>query len=110
MALYAKQPVDVPAEAREMFTVLRINGGLFIRPREMPGPREQHFPVRPLSPRELEVLRQVAEGCSNKEIGENLNISERTVKNHLASIMDKLDAKDRTHSVILALRQGWLSI
>ena len=59
-----------------------------------------------LSDREDEVLRLVAEGLSTPEIASRLFISQKTVKNHLASIYDKLDARDRTHAIIRAARLG----
>jgi len=59
-----------------------------------------------LSPRELEVLTLVADGKPNKQIGHSLNISEQTIKNHLTSILRKLNANDRTHAVVLAMRYG----
>lgn len=59
-----------------------------------------------LSPRELEVLSLVADGKPNKQIGHSLNISEPTIKNHLTSILRKLNANDRTHAVVLAMRYG----
>lgn len=59
-------------------------------------------PVR-LTERELAVLRLVAGGYSNKEIGRALNISEGTVKNHLTEILARLDARDRTHAVLKAI-------
>ena len=64
----------------------------------------------PLSPREMEILKHVAEGNANKQIALILKISEQTIKNHMTSILQKLDANDRTHAVVLALRQGWISI
>ena len=64
----------------------------------------------PLTPRETETLKYVAEGYSNKQIAHVLGISEQTIKNHITSILDKLDANDRTHAVVLALRQGWIDI
>lgn len=64
----------------------------------------------PLSPREMEILKYVAEGNANKQIALLLKISEQTIKNHMTSILQKLDANDRTHAVVLALRQGWISI
>ncbi len=64
----------------------------------------------PLTPRETETLRYVAEGYSNKQIAHVLGISEQTIKNHVTSILNKLDANDRTHAVVLALRQGWIDI
>jgi len=63
-----------------------------------------------LSMREGEVLALVAEGCSNKAIAVRLEISERTVKNHLTNIMAKLQAADRTHAVVTAVRMGWLTL
>ena len=59
-----------------------------------------------LSSRELEVLRMVATGASNKEIAEALVIAEGTVKNHLTSILGKLDARDRMHAVLKAREIG----
>lgn len=66
--------------------------------------------VGPLSRREMQVLTHVAKGQSNKEIGVTLTISEQTVKNHITAILRKLDASDRTHAVVMALRQGWISL
>jgi DNA-binding NarL/FixJ family response regulator len=62
-----------------------------------------------LSPRELEILRLVATGVSNKEIADRLVISEGTVKNHLSSILSKLMVKDRLQAVIKARELGILS-
>ena len=56
------------------------------------------------------MLALVAEGFSNKRIGAELGITERTVKNHLTYIMTKLGASDRTHAVVTAVRLGWLAI
>ena len=62
-----------------------------------PSPQAPH-----LFPRELEILNLVAKGHSNREIAGSLHISERTVKNHVTSIMRKLKAQNRTHAVIVA--------
>jgi DNA-binding NarL/FixJ family response regulator len=59
-----------------------------------------------LTPRELEILKLIAEGRANKQIGEKLSLSENTVKNHVKSILAKLNAKDRTHAVTEALKRG----
>lgn len=61
-----------------------------------------------LSARELEVLRAIAEGVSNKAAGNQLNISEDTVKGHMRSLMAKLGANDRTHAILIALKRGIL--
>lgn len=59
-----------------------------------------------LTARELEILKLIAEGRANKQIGEMLTLSENTVKNHVKSILAKLNAKDRTHAVTEALKRG----
>ncbi len=64
----------------------------------------------PLTPRELEVLRQVAAGLKNRQIAERLALTEQTVKNHLSRIMHKLGVPNRTHAVTFAVRQGWLTL
>lgn len=62
-----------------------------------------------LTRRELELLRHVANGYANKEIAAELNISEQTVKNHMTSILYKLEAKNRAHAATLAMRMGLIS-
>jgi len=59
-----------------------------------------------LSQREIEVLQLIARGLSTPEIADQLYISQKTLKNHLASIYNKLDARDRTHAVILGVKLG----
>jgi DNA-binding NarL/FixJ family response regulator len=61
---------------------------------------------RIISKREEEVLQLIADGCSTPEVAAKLYISQKTVKNHLASIYAKLDARDRTQAVLLAVRMG----
>lgn len=63
-----------------------------------------------LSEREIEVLRSAAAGNSNKSIGVHLGIAEDTVKAHLRTILAKLDARDRTHAVAIAVKRGILSL
>jgi DNA-binding NarL/FixJ family response regulator len=60
----------------------------------------------PLTPREEEVLQLIADGCSTSEVASGLFISGKTVKNHLASIYEKLEARDRTQAVLSAVRSG----
>jgi two-component system response regulator DegU len=64
----------------------------------------------PLTKREAEVLRLMAEGKSNKLIGEFLYISEKTVKNHVSSILQKMEVDDRTQAVIISIKNGWVTI
>ncbi len=61
---------------------------------------------RVITKREEEVLQRIADGCSTTEVAEQLFISQKTVKNHLASIYQKLDARDRTQAVLQAVRMG----
>ena len=63
-------------------------------------------PEEVVSKREEEVLQLIADGCSSPEVAERLFISQKTVKNHLASIYHKLDARDRTEAVLRAVRMG----
>jgi len=62
--------------------------------------------VTPLTQREVEILQHVAAGLANKEIAANLGISERTVKNHLSNIMEKLQVNSRTQAAVYALKSG----
>lgn len=64
----------------------------------------------PLSPREMEILQYVTRGMSNKEIAARLGISHQTVKNHMTSILHKLDVEDRTQAAVYALRHGWVRL
>jgi len=79
---------------------------------ELPGPGPRDHPSlaaatpTSLSQREVEVLQMFADGLSTVETGQRLFISAKTVKNHLASIYEKLDARDRTQAVLTAVRMG----
>ena len=64
----------------------------------------------PLTEREVEVLRRLAEGDRNRDVGERLGIAEDTVKVHVKRIMDKLGAKDRTQAVAIGIRRGVISL
>lgn len=74
------------------------------------GVKYIHTPSSPLTRREAEVLRLMAEGKSNKAIGEMLFISEKTVKNHVSSILQKMEVDDRTQAVIVAIKKGWVTL
>ena len=65
---------------------------------------------RVVTKREEEVLQLIADGCSTSEVAEQMYISQKTVKNHLASIYQKLDARDRTQAVLQAVRMGIVSL
>lgn len=64
----------------------------------------------PLSARETEVLEAIAQGLTNRSVGERLSISEATVKNHVTSILRKLAVNGRTQAVLYALKQNWISL
>lgn len=74
------------------------------------GVKYVHTEGNPLTRREAEVLRLMAEGKSNKAIGEFLFISEKTVKNHVSSILQKMEVDDRTQAVIIAIKNGWVTL
>lgn len=64
----------------------------------------------PLTERELEILQQIVEGHTNKEIAQTLFISEKTVKNHVTNILRKLDLSDRTQAAVFAIRHGLVRV
>jgi DNA-binding NarL/FixJ family response regulator len=70
----------------------------------------EHATDDALTPAEVSVLRLIAEGKSNKEIGDQLSISEETVKGRVKSILSKLNANDRTHAVIIGLKRGFIEL
>jgi DNA-binding NarL/FixJ family response regulator len=77
-------------------------------PPEIAASLAEHFCLDDLSEREIEVLRSVAAGHSNKIVADDLSISEDTVKGHMKKIMTKLGASDRTHAVLIAMKRGYL--
>lgn len=66
--------------------------------------------VAPLTHRETQILSRIADGNTNKQIARILSISEQTIKNHVSAILRKLNANDRAHAVVLAIRHGWISV
>lgn len=93
------------------------SGGSFIQPtltrqvlKDLTLPSDKQKETHPhlLSQRELEVLQYIAQGKTNKEIGKQLFISEKTVKAHLRAIFKKLKVTDRTEAVAYAMREGWI--
>ncbi|WP_110928380.1 response regulator [Bacillus massiliglaciei] len=67
-------------------------------------------PLHLLTRRECEVLQLLADGKSNRSIGETLYISEKTVKNHVSNILQKMNVNDRTQAVVLAIKNGWVEV
>jgi DNA-binding NarL/FixJ family response regulator len=91
-------------------TIRLVHKGKKRIPPEIAQQIAEHAADDSITTRELEVLRGVANGNSNKIIASDLNISEHTVKNHLKSILSKLNASDRTHAVMIALKRGFLDM
>ena len=115
-------------EAEELARVIRqcahgehpINESLGDRPKvaeqilqqfqDLSWEREAAGFISPLTPRETEILKYMAQGYLNKQIAEVLNVSEQTIKNHITSILRKLNVNARTQAVIVAIKQGLVSI
>ncbi len=87
-----------------------VHSGKRFIPQEVSQQLGDFFPEYALTPRESEVLRLVALGHANKEVGEILGTASGTVKTHVQSILAKLEAKDRTHAVTIALQRGILHL
>jgi DNA-binding NarL/FixJ family response regulator len=83
-----------------------VHAGKRYIPGEIATAIAEHSVDDPLTQREVEVLRHVAEGNANKEVAAQLFITEETVKGHMSSILSKLAAKDRTHAVIIGVKRG----
>jgi two-component system, NarL family, response regulator DegU len=71
---------------------------------------EVRRPLHLLTRRECEVLQMLADGKSNRGIGEALYISEKTVKNHVSNILQKMNVNDRTQAVVTAIKNGWVEV
>jgi DNA-binding NarL/FixJ family response regulator len=91
-------------------TIRAVHGGKRRVPPEIATEIAEHVADDALTVREIDVLRRVAAGKSNKLIAAELDISEGTVKTHMKSILPKLDASDRTHAVMIALKRGILDL
>lgn len=97
-------------ELKEAIDVI-ISGNTYIQPSLLPALNESmedydldKEKIEWLTKRELDVLRLISEGCSNKKISDELTISERTVKNHISHIFRKIDVEDRTQAAVFAIR------
>lgn len=97
-------------ELKEAIDVV-ISGNTYIQPSLLPALNESmedyaldKEKIECLTKRELDVLRLISKGCSNKKISDELTISERTVKNHISHIFRKIDVEDRTQAAVFAIR------
>jgi DNA-binding NarL/FixJ family response regulator len=96
---------------KELIETIRIvHAGKRRVPPEIATGIAEHVADDALTEREIQILRRVAAGKSNKLIAAELAISEGTVKTHMKSILPKLDASDRTHAVMIALKRGILDL
>jgi two-component system, NarL family, response regulator len=93
---------------RILETVRRVAGGEALVPASIASVLTESLSHPELSPRELQVLRQMAAGDSNKEIGQKLNITEHTVKAHVKAILLKFGAVGRTEAIAIAMKRGLL--
>jgi len=99
-AVYGGEPMIHPAVLRRLMTRFKTPAA---------GPAPFH-PGSPLSEREMEVLKTATRGMSNKEIANELSISERTAQAHMRSIFNKLGVGSRSEAIIYGLKRGWFSI
>lgn len=96
---------------RELLETIRVvHAGQKRIPPDIAAQLADHATDDALSPREIDVLRLIAEGNSNKLIADRLSIGEATVKSHVANILSKLGANDRTHAVTIGLKRGIIEL
>ena len=86
-----------------------VHSGRRCIPPEIAAEIAEHVTDDMLSDREVDVLRRVAAGTSNKLIADQLNVSEATIKGHMKNILAKLGANDRTHAVTIAMKRGFMN-
>ena len=97
--------------AKDLIEVIRqAHAGKKRIPAEIAAHLAEHMGDEALTPREVEVLRHLAEGNRNRDIGDQLFISEETVKVHIKHIMEKLGASDRTQAVAIGVRRGIIQL
>ena len=99
---------DVHLELLE--TIRAVHAGQKRVPPELAMELVEHAGDETLTPREMDVLRLIAAGNANKQIADQLSISESSVKSHVANILSKLHANDRTHAVTIGLKRGIITL
>ena len=96
---------------KELLNAIRsVHAGKRILTPELSIEVATHAVDDPLTPAEVSVLRLIADGRANKQIADQLSISEETVKSRVKNILSKLDANDRTHAVTIALKRGIIDV
>ena len=108
---------DAPSSVLRNAIDAVIQGETFIQPSLLPilddkmeEKKQDNIKIDSLTKRELEVLKLLAVGMYNKEIGEQLDITERTVKNHVSNIFKKIDVSDRTQAAVFAIRNSLIDL
>ena len=105
---YVLKTIAPDALAHAIRTVAK--GGIYLDSEVSAAVNKDNFPPDSVSSREREVLKLAAQGLSGKEIADRLYISERTVQTHLASIYDKLGAKNKTEAMLRAIKYGMVTL
>jgi DNA-binding NarL/FixJ family response regulator len=90
--------------------VQKVAHGEYYIPQQVAARLAQRIPAQDLSQREMEVLKLIVQGRSNKEIADKLGLSESTVKNHVNGLLSKLHVQDRTQAVTTALKRGIVTL
>ena len=95
----------------DLLAVIRsVHAGKRRVPLEVAAVLAEHLGEEALTPREIEVLQLIGDGHKNKQIADQLSISENTVNFHIKNLVEKLGAHDRTHAVTIAVRRGLLGL
>ncbi|MEH7355064.1 response regulator transcription factor [Neobacillus drentensis] len=102
--LHPKVTHNLVNEYRKLAAGVGRSGGGYVQTVEI------RRPLHLLTRRECEVLQMLADGKSNRGIGESLFISEKTVKNHVSNILQKMNVNDRTQAVVVAIKNGWVEV
>mgnify|MGYP002510178449 CR=1 FL=1 len=114
---YVLKDSDIGLLKKAIMSIYREEVDVFIQPDLIPmynmgliNREENSQTLDGLTKREIEVLKLITEGLFNKEIAYKLNISERTVKNHVSNIFKKINASDRTQAAVFAIRNGLVDV
>ncbi len=114
---YVLKDSDIGLLKKAIMSIYREEVDIFIQPDLIPmynmgliNREENSQTLEGLTKREIEVLKLITEGLFNKEIAYKLNISERTVKNHVSNIFKKINASDRTQAAVFAIRNGLVDV
>ena len=91
-------------------TIRAVHAGQKRLPPEVAGEIAEHATDDALTSREIEILKRIAHGNGNKEIGAQLSLTEETIKSHVKNILAKLGAHDRTHAVTIGLKRGIIEL